>query len=581
MTVTIPTRPNQTSSPALPTEPAPPTLPPQAPGPAVPLLSVRGLSIALPPGGDRPYAVSDVSYDIHAGEILCIVGESGSGKSMSANAIMGLLPTYLRPQRGQIVFRGQDLLTQPESALRDMRGKDMAMIFQEPLSALNPLMTVGEQIAEVMRVHDAYPGPAREQRVLEMLEFVGLPDPATLFHTYPFRLSGGQRQRVMIAMALALEPALLIADEPTTALDVTTQAQILALIARIQKQKGMGVMFVTHDFGVVAEIAHRVVVMEQGLVVEQGPAEQVLNRPVHPYTRRLIAAVPHRRAPDREEAAQREEVVLEVRNLCKTYVTGHGWLGRKRVVRAVDDVSFRVRRGETLGIVGESGSGKSTIGKCLLKLVGIDGGQMLFDGQDIAPLSESAFRPLRKDIQMIFQDPFASLNPRQTVGRIISDGPMAAGKTREQAHARARELLELVRLDPSAFDRYPNQFSGGQRQRIGIARALALDPKVLVADESVSALDVSVQAQVLALLRDLQQRLRIGLVFITHDLRVAAQICNAVLVMHQGKVVEYGSPAQIFDAPQHAYTQRLIGAVPGRAWDSTRVDTSPVIEARP
>jgi len=577
--VTIPTRLNQTSSPPPQAEPARSMPPPQAPG--APLLSVRGLSIALPAGGDRPYAVSDVSYDIHAGEILCIVGESGSGKSMSANAIMGLLPTYLRPQKGQIVFRGQDLLTLPESALRDMRGKDMAMIFQEPLSALNPLMTVGEQIAEVMRVHEAYPGPARERRVLEMLEFVGLPDPATLFHTYPFRLSGGQRQRVMIAMALALEPALLIADEPTTALDVTTQAQILALIARIQKQKGMGVMFVTHDFGVVAEIAHRVVVMENGLVVEQGPADQVLNRPVHPYTRRLIAAVPQRRAPAREEAAQPEEVVLEVRNLCKTYVTGHGWLGRKRVVRAVDDVSFQVRRGETLGIVGESGSGKSTIGKCLLKLVGIDGGQMLFDGQDIAPLSESAFRPLRKDIQMIFQDPFASLNPRQTVGRIISDGPMAAGKTREQAHARARELLELVRLDASAFDRYPNQFSGGQRQRIGIARALALDPKVLVADESVSALDVSVQAQVLALLRDLQQRLRIGLVFITHDLRVAAQICNAVLVMHQGKVVEYGSPAQIFDAPQHGYTQRLIGAVPGRAWDSTRVDTSSVIEALP
>ncbi|MFC4276975.1 ABC transporter ATP-binding protein [Achromobacter aloeverae] len=539
---------------------------------AAPLLAIRDLSIALPAGGDRPYAVRDISYDIRAGEILCIVGESGSGKSMSANAIMGLLPNYLRPERGQILFRGQDLLAQPEGVLRGMRGKDMAMIFQEPLSALNPLMTVGEQIAEVMRVHDAYPGPAREQRVLEMLAFVGLPDPATLFHTYPFRLSGGQRQRVMIAMALALEPALLIADEPTTALDVTTQAQILSLIARIQKEKGMGVMFVTHDFGVVAEIAHRVVVMEKGLVVEQGPAEQVLNRPVHPYTRRLIAAVPHRRAREQADAA-REEVVLEVKNLRKTYVTGHGWFGKKRVVRAVDDVSFRVRRGETLGIVGESGSGKSTIGKCLLKLVGIDGGQMLFDGQDIAPLSESAFRPLRKDIQMIFQDPFASLNPRQTVGRIISDGPIAAGKTREQAHARARELLELVRLDASAFDRYPNQFSGGQRQRIGIARALALDPKVLVADESVSALDVSVQAQVLELLRDLQQRLRIGLVFITHDLRVAAQICNAVLVMHQGKVVEYGSPSQIFDAPQHGYTQRLIGAVPGRGWDSTRVNT--------
>ncbi|AZW13489.1 ABC transporter ATP-binding protein [Bordetella bronchiseptica] len=537
------------------------------------LLSVRDLTIALPRGGDREYAVRDVSYDIRAGEILCIVGESGSGKSMSANAIMGLLPDYLKPQGGQILFRGKDLLRQEEATLLSMRGKDMAMIFQEPLSALNPLMTVGEQIGEVMRVHDAYPGPQRQRRVLELLAFVGLPDPAVLCDVYPFRLSGGQRQRVMIAMALALEPALLIADEPTTALDVTTQAQILALIARIQKEKGMGVMFVTHDFGVVAEIAHRVAVMEQGILVEQGPAEEVLNRPQHPYTRRLIAAVPHRRADARPPVAQ-DAPVLAVDKLCKTYVTGHGWFGKKRVVRAVDEVSFEVRRGETLGIVGESGSGKSTIGKCLLKLIGIDGGKLVFNGRDIAGLSESQFRPLRKDIQMIFQDPFASLNPRQTVGRIISDGPVANGKTRAQAEARARELLTLVGLDPSAFDRYPNQFSGGQRQRIGIARALALEPQVLVADESVSALDVSVQAQVLQLLHELQQRLRIALIFITHDLRVAAQICNAVLVMHRGKVVEYGTPAQIFDQPQNPYTQQLIAAVPGQHWDPTKAQTA-------
>jgi len=533
------------------------------------LLSVRDLTIALPRGGDREYAVRDVSYDIRAGEILCIVGESGSGKSMSANAIMGLLPDYLQPQGGQILFRGKDLLRQDEATLLSMRGKDMAMIFQEPLSALNPLMTVGEQIGEVMRVHDAYPGPQRQRRVLELLAFVGLPDPAVLCDVYPF----GQRQRVMIAMALALEPALLIADEPTTALDVTTQAQILALIARIQKEKGMGVMFVTHDFGVVAEIAHRVAVMEQGILVEQGPAEEVLNRPQHPYTRRLIAAVPHRRADTRPPVAQ-DAPVLAVDKLCKTYVTGHGWFGKKRVVRAVDEVSFEVRRGETLGIVGESGSGKSTIGKCLLKLIGIDGGKLVFNGRDIAGLSESQFRPLRKDIQMIFQDPFASLNPRQTVGRIISDGPVANGKTRAQAEARARELLTLVGLDPSAFDRYPNQFSGGQRQRIGIARALALEPQVLVADESVSALDVSVQAQVLQLLHELQQRLRIALIFITHDLRVAAQICNAVLVMHRGKVVEYGTPAQIFDQPQNPYTQQLIAAVPGQHWDPTKAQTA-------
>jgi len=540
---------------------------------STPLLSVQGLTIALPAGGDRPYAVQHVSYDINAGEILCIVGESGSGKSMSANAIMGLLPDYLAPQAGRILLRGTDLLAQDETRLQAMRGKDMAMIFQEPLSALNPLMTVGEQIAEVMRVHDAYHGPQRVQRVLELLEFVGLPDPAVLYHVYPFRLSGGQRQRVMIAMALALEPALLIADEPTTALDVTTQAQILALIARIQKQKGMGVMFVTHDFGVVAEIAHRVAVMERGIVVEQGPADEVLNRPQHPYTRKLIAAVPHRRAGQAPPAHQ-DAPVLQVRDLRKTYATGHGWFGRKRVVHAVDGVSFEVRRGETLGIVGESGSGKSTIGKCLLKLVRIDGGELVFSGRDIAALSENQFRPMRKHIQMIFQDPFASLNPRHTVGRIISDGPVANGVPRTRAEARARELLALVGLEPSAFDRYPNQFSGGQRQRIGIARALALEPQVLVADESVSALDVSVQAQVLQLLADLQQRLQIALIFITHDLRVAAQICHAVLVMHQGKVVEHGPPGQIFDRPEDPYTRRLIAAMPGQHWDPARAQTT-------
>ncbi|ARP95640.1 ABC transporter ATP-binding protein [Bordetella genomosp. 13] len=591
------------------------------------LLSIRNLSIALPAGGDRPYAVQDVSYDIHAGEILCIVGESGSGKSMSANAIMGLLPDYLKPQAGQILFRGNDLLSMTEERLLGLRGKDIAMIFQEPLSALNPLMPVGEQIAEVMRVHGSAPTPrpsgllstsrlasrsdspgwvqssrtvpspgsspegaapalgrpgggrplnrhaARERRVLELLDFVGLPDPATLMHAYPFRLSGGQRQRVMIAMALALEPALLIADEPTTALDVTTQAQILALIARIQKEKGMGVMFVTHDFGVVAEIAHRVAVMEKGVLVEQGSADEVLNRPRHPYTQRLIAAVPHQREGARADVFH-DKPVLRVRDLRKTYTVGSSWFGRKRTVNAVDGVSFEVRRGETLGIVGESGSGKSTIGKCLLKLVGIDGGEMIFDGRDIAGLPENQFRPIRKEIQMIFQDPFASLNPRQTVGRIISDGPVANGRSRQQADARTRELLELVGLDPSAFDRYPNQFSGGQRQRIGIARALALEPQLLVADESVSALDVSVQAQVLQLLHDLQQKLRIAMIFITHDLRVAAQICNAVLVMHRGKVVEHGSPTQIFDQPQHPYTQQLIAAIPGQHWDPTQARTA-------
>ncbi|EKZ96983.1 ABC transporter ATP-binding protein [Cupriavidus metallidurans] len=534
-----------------------------------PLLSIRDLSIALPAGGDRAHAVKDISYDLHAGEILCIVGESGSGKSMSANAIMGLLPSYLKPERGEILFQGRDLLKLDETTLLGMRGKDMAMVFQEPLSALNPVMTVGDQIAEVMRVHRAYPGEACQRRVMELLEFVGLPDPATLVHSYPFRLSGGQRQRVVIAMALALEPTLLIADEPTTALDVTTQAQILALIRRIQAEKGMGVMFVTHDFGVVAEIADRVAVMEKGVLVEIGTAQQVLNHPQHPYTRRLISAVPHGRARDGGHADDR--TVLDVRNLRKTYVSGGGLFSKKRVTHAVDDVSFSVKRGETLGIVGESGSGKSTIGKCLLRLTGVDGGQMLFDGQDIARLSERQFRPMRRDVQMIFQDPFASLNPRHTVGRIITDGPVATGVPLADAQARARELLQLVGLEASAFDRYPNQFSGGQRQRIGIARALALEPKLLVADESVSALDVSVQAQVLQLLADLQKRLDIALIFITHDLRVAAQICHQVIVMHRGRVVEAGPPSQIFDDPQHDYTRRLIDAIPGKTWDPTLI----------
>lgn len=537
-----------------------------------PLLSIRQLSIPLPKGGDRPFAIENISYDIHQGEIVCIVGESGSGKSMSANAIMGLLPDYLKPSQGEILFEGSNLLKQPEHVLQGMRGRKIGMIFQEPLSALNPLMTIGNQIAEVMQVHNEYPGEQRKQRVLDMLNFVGLPDPATLYDAHPFRLSGGQRQRVMIAMALALEPALLIADEPTTALDMTTQAQILELIARIQKAKGMGVMFITHDFGVVAEIAHRVVVMEKGIVVEQGPAEQVLNKPQHPYTKRLIAAVPHQRM-DESLIPSKPAPVLEVRNLRKTYATGGGIFTKKRVVHAVKDVSFSVGHGETLGIVGESGSGKSTIGKCLLKLIGIDGGQMMFNGQDIAPLSQNAFRPLRSNIQMIFQDPFASLNPRHTIGQTLCEGPVANGVPRTQAEERARELLNLVGLDPSAFNRFPNQFSGGQRQRVGIARALAMNPKLLVADESVSALDVSVQAQVLELLHTLQEKLQIAMIFITHDLRVAAQICNHIVVMHRGEIVERGKPSQIFDNPQNPYTQRLIAAVPGKHWDPTQADT--------
>ena len=544
--------------------------------PNIPLLRIEHLTVALPAGGDRAHAVKDLSFDLRSGEILCIVGESGSGKSISANAIMGLLPTYLKPQGGRILFKERDLLQLREDELLALRGKDIGMVFQEPMSALNPLMRVGEQIAEVLAVHGAYPGPARQQRVLELLSFVGLPDPTTLKDAYPFRLSGGQRQRVMIAMALALEPAILIADEPTTALDVTTQAQILALIKRTQASMGMGVMFITHDFGVVADIADRVAVMEKGVLVEQGPAEQVLNRPQHPYTQRLIAAVPHRNSDVSAQGELTDPVVLEVKDLRKTYVTERGLFVRKRVVNAVDGVSFSVQRGQTLGIVGESGSGKSTIGKCLLRLTDIDSGQLIFNGTDIAPLSQAQFRPMRKHLQMIFQDPFASLNPRHTVGRSITDGPVANGVHYAEAERRARELLRLVELDESSFDRYPNAFSGGQRQRIGIARALALQPQLLVADESVSALDVSVQAQVLKLLQDIQQRLNLAMIFITHDLRVAAQVCHQIAVMHKGRIVEYGTPAEVFDRPSHKYTQSLIAAIPGRHWSpvSARVSVA-------
>lgn len=532
-----------------------------------PLLSVENLSVALPTGGDRKYAVHDISFTLSPNEILCIVGESGSGKSVSANAIMGLLPEALRPESGRIMFNGTDLLQQREEALLRLRGKDVAMIFQEPMSALNPVMQVGEQIAEVMAVHNAYEGPARKVRVLELMHLVGLPDPTAMQFAYPFRLSGGQRQRVMIAMALALEPKILIADEPTTALDVTTQAQILRLIKDIQRSMQMAVMFITHDFGVVADLADRVLVMEKGRLVESGSAVDVLNQPKHPYTQRLIASVPHGQARSSDAMPSAcAAPVLKVRNLHKTYITARGLFVKRRVVHAINDVSFQIARGQTLGIVGESGSGKSSVGRCLLKLQSIDSGEILFHGQNIAPLSASEFRPLRHKIQMIFQDPYASLNPRHTVGRILTDGPVANGVSLDQASLRARELLNLVELDPSAFDRYPHAFSGGQRQRIGIARALALNPELLVADEAVSALDVSVQAQVLKLLRDIQIRLQLSMIFITHDLRVASQICDQIVVMHQGRIVERGAPSQVFESPTHEYTRTLIQAIPGQNW---------------
>ena len=527
------------------------------------LLDIRNLTVALPPEADRPHAVMDISLTLRRGEVLCIVGESGSGKSITAHAVMGLLPEpHVRIVGGEIVFEGQTITRLDRAAWRDLRGRRMGMIFQEPMTALNPVMRIGAQIEEVLRAHTDMPTTECRRRVVELLDAVGLPDPEHLGEVYPFRLSGGQRQRVMIAGALALEPALLIADEPTTALDVTTQMQILQLIRDLQGKMDMGVLFITHDFGVVAEVADRVAVMQEGRIVELEDLQQVLDSPRHDYTRKLIAAVPKLR----EDAAGRgaEPVVLSTREVCKTFAQAGGLLTQRRVVAAVRNVDLEVRAGETLGLVGESGSGKSTFARCLVRLVEADSGEIWFAGHNLVPLSARAMRPLRPRIQMIFQDPYASLNPRRKVGRIIAEGPMAQGMRARAAMQRARELLALVGLDAAVADRYPHEFSGGQRQRIGIARALALEPDVLVADEPVSALDVSVQAQILELLAELKRRLDLALVFITHDLRVAAQVCDTIAVMRLGEIVEIGPKAEVFRAPRHEYTRALLDAIPGK-----------------
>jgi peptide/nickel transport system ATP-binding protein len=547
----------------------------QAAAPQEVALSVRGLTVSLPQGMERPYAVENISFDLKRGQILCIIGESGSGKSVTANAIMGLLPKAIRVSSGAIRLDGMDLVGMAPEKLRSLRGRVVSMIFQDPLSALNPLMTVGAQIDEVMTAHGVGTPKARRDRAISLLTEVGLPDPQLMYHQYPFRLSGGQRQRVMIAMALALEPAVLIADEPTTALDVTTQAQILKLIRDIQRRKNMSVMFITHDFGVVAEIADSVVVMEKGHIVEQGNADQVLQSPSHPYTRRLIAAVPHLTDKDRpplEKAAK--EPILKVERLAKTYRSGSPLFGSQRIVPAVQEVSFDLAPGRTLGVVGESGSGKSSLGRLLIKLLDSDDGRILLESRDIAKLPEPEFRPLRPHIQMIFQDPFASLNPRSTVGRILTVGPVAHGMPFAKACEEARALLSHVGLDPGAFDRYPHEFSGGQRQRIGIARALMFKPKLLIADEAVSALDVSIQAQILKLLDQIQRETGVSMIFITHDLRVASQICDEIAVMHKGRIVERGPPSQIFLNPHASYTRELLAAIPGEGAGRARPTVS-------
>nr|WP_209443261.1 ABC transporter ATP-binding protein [Falsiroseomonas frigidaquae] len=525
-------------------------------------MAIQGLTVALPQGADRPHALDQVSLDLNAGEILCVVGESGSGKSMTAGAVMRLLPPGVAITGGAVIFEGQDLATADEATMRRLRGARIAMVFQEPMTALNPLRSIGDQIGEMFRIHTDLLKAEIEARVLSLLAEVHIPDPRQAARAYPHELSGGQRQRAMIAMALALDPKVLIADEPTTALDVTTQAQILHLIKDLQRRKGTAVLFITHDFGVVAEIADRVAVMQHGLVVEEGPASQVLNAPRHAYTQSLIAAVPPLTA--RAPRAISAEPILVMQDVRKTYRTG-GFLGRGgRVTHAVRGVTLMLPKGATLGIVGESGSGKSTLARCLVRLVPPDGGSVALDGLDLASLTRRQMRREAHRIQMVFQDPYGSLNPRRRAGELVAQGPMIHGTPRVEAMRRAKALFELVGLDPASTERFPHEFSGGQRQRIGLARALALEPEVLVADEPVSALDVSVQAQVLRLLAELRERLGLSLVFITHDLRVAAQVCDLVAVMKDGEVVEHGPIARVFEAPEHPYTQALLASVPGR-----------------
>lgn len=528
-----------------------------------PVLQVRALSVDIRGGGDRTSAVANVSFDVAPGEMVCLVGESGSGKSVTASSVMGLLNTAnLRLSEGSIKLCGEELVGASKARLRELRGSRMAMVFQEPMTALNPVHRVGDQIAEVLRTHSR--GMTRKQiraRVLELMRDVYLPEPERLQYSYPNQLSGGQRQRIVIAMALALKPALIIADEPTTALDVTTQAQILSLLRDLQTRYKTGVLFITHDLGVVAEIADRAIVMQSGRIVEEGPALEVLTRPKHRYTRMLLDALPVAvaRPPRFEPDAP---IVLAVKDLTKTY-DERSLFRKSRSTKAVDGVSFDLRRGEIVGVVGESGSGKSTLARCIARLITVSDGRVEASGSDVAKLPNRSLSGYRRKLQMVFQDPYRSLNPRMTVAQLIGEGMANIGLSQREANERTRRLLDLIGLDHSVTSRYPHQFSGGQRQRICIARALAMEPEILIADEAVSALDVSVQAQVLDLLEDLRSRLNLAVIFITHDLRVAARICDTVAVMHRGKIVEYGRAVDVFAAPQHEYTKQLFAAAPG------------------
>jgi peptide/nickel transport system ATP-binding protein len=556
---------------------------------SVPLLSVRNLRTSFRVGGQWRSAVDDVSFDVAAGETLAIVGESGSGKSVTALSIMRLVSSINGRVEGEVRLEGQDIMALPEDRMRTLRGNAISMIFQEPMTSLNPVLTVGRQIGEVLQYHRGMSASQAQAESVRILERVRIPAARSRLDEYPHRLSGGMRQRVMIAMALACRPKILIADEPTTALDVTIQAQILDLIKHLQEEEGMAVLFITHDMAVVAEIADRVAVMWKGKKLEDEPATTIFASPRHGYTKALLSAVPSlgamtgqprplrfpvvdpasgtELAPARlvpDTVSQAEAPLLRVEGLTTRFAIRGGLFGRLRGrVHAVENVSFDLHKGETLALVGESGCGKSTTGRSILRLVEPSAGQVSFGGQDVGLLGKADLQAMRRQMQMIFQDPFASLNPRKTIGAAIAEPIVVHGvATRAEAQERTAALLRRVGLMPDMAQRYPHEFSGGQRQRIAIARALALSPQLVVADEAVSALDVSVKAQVLNLMLDLQEELGLSYLFISHDMAVVERVSHRIAVMYLGEIVEIGTREDILSNPSHAYTRKLLSAVP-------------------
>jgi microcin C transport system ATP-binding protein len=525
-----------------------------------PLLSVRDLSVAFSAGGHETLAVDRVSFDIGKSETVALVGESGSGKSVTALSILKLLPYPAASHpSGSIAFKGRDLLPLSERNMRRVRGDDITIVFQEPMTSLNPLHTIEKQIGEILLLHRGLTGAAARARTIEVLTQVGIPDPQSRLGSYPHQLSGGQRQRVMIAMALANEPDLLIADEPTTALDVTVQAQIIELLQDIQRRLGMSLLFITHDLGIVRKIAQKVCVMKEGKIVEQGAVEHVFTAPAHPYTRALLAAEPK---PDPAPPQPDAPVILQATDLKVWFPIKRG-LMRKVVghIKAVDGISIDLRKGETLGVVGESGSGKTTLGLAILRLISSDG-PIVFMGNQLQGLRFKQMRPFRRDMQIVFQDPYGSLSPRLSVADIIREGLQVhqPQMTERERDARVVQALGDVGLDPATRFRFPHEFSGGQRQRIAVARAIVLEPTFVVLDEPTSALDMLIQSQMVDLLRELQRRRNLTYLFISHDLRVVAALASRLLVMRQGKVVEAGAAADLFKNPQTDYTRALFAA---------------------